>query len=844
MISFSPVTSGSYYTEGLQKDGNRLAAADNYYTKGNSPSEWQGSGAWLTGKLGEKVEANDFGRILEGNLPNLSTGKDEQMPRDSRMIVNQKTGEKEESKGRMGWDMTMSAPKSVSLVALVGQDQNVISAHRFAVSETIKYLEKHGAQTRIRDGKETQIVATGNMLAAVFHHEAARDNMPNLHSHVVVMNATYDKNSEKWRALSNEQLLKLRSGADQIYKQELANNLNKAGYQAQIVKDGEHTTIEIKGISKSNEIAFSTRSAAIDKWVEKRDSSIKEKLSRGEALSEKERLWGSYNTSQKTDYGTLATRQAKDELPKDKVLLVWKDKARENNLDIDKVVSAAANSRISNDKAESQSFKNAQRSLKEAVADISKEKASFTEKELIENVIEKSAGNCSVKDIESAIKEMKGKEDLIARPYNSLTTPKNIQNQKTNYKAAIEKRHETGNINKLTEQIKIDYGELRAAKSALGSINYQTGKDKNMFGIANKSRTQTYDGNIKSLSIGIMKDRYKITSKGVFISRAGLFNIKNAIAHKLSDQGKKNLSDARRDLDNSKTLAGKVMPGIRIMGAHYIKLTGDTMATYHKVGIFESATVRAANALQKSSEKQRLTKDIKRMESAITAKKFERDVIKQVRKDGYHTEKKGEKDAVKQAKTKEINAGKIKNRESYAKALEKAKALDNPIQLLAKDSLPSEKVTPQAQGDSKAGASDKTSEKIVAEKKEVAEMKQNVVKQDQREAKETSKEAIKEPAQSKDDTKDSYKNPEKEKEAFKDTSVESSKTSEKEVSKEASKETSKEAIKEPSQSKDEAIFERSLIEPKNESNSLEKTLENKLINPEKESRVNNMELNR
>jgi len=74
-----------------------------------------------------------------------------------------------------GWDLTFSAPKSVSLLALVAQDSRVIEAHTLAVTEALKYLEATVAEARIKQEGKSAIETTGNWIIARFMHDTSRE---------------------------------------------------------------------------------------------------------------------------------------------------------------------------------------------------------------------------------------------------------------------------------------------------------------------------------------------------------------------------------------------------------------------------------------------------------------------------------------------------------------------------------------------------------------------------------------------------------------------------------------------------------------------------------------------
>ena len=102
---------------------------------------------------------------------------------------------------RAGWDATFSAPKSVSLTALVGGDDRVREAHRESVSVALDQLE-HYTQARIGGNHPPE--TTGKFIAAKFEHDTARPVdgyvAPQLHTHAVVFNVT---ERDEWPASGN-----------------------------------------------------------------------------------------------------------------------------------------------------------------------------------------------------------------------------------------------------------------------------------------------------------------------------------------------------------------------------------------------------------------------------------------------------------------------------------------------------------------------------------------------------------------------------------------------------------------------------------------------------------------
>ncbi len=92
---------------------------------------------------------------------------------------------------RAGWDATFSAPKSVSLTALVGGDERVREAHRESVRAALTELERY---TQARICNVHAPATTGKFVAATLEHDTARHvggyAAPQLHTHAVIFNVT------------------------------------------------------------------------------------------------------------------------------------------------------------------------------------------------------------------------------------------------------------------------------------------------------------------------------------------------------------------------------------------------------------------------------------------------------------------------------------------------------------------------------------------------------------------------------------------------------------------------------------------------------------------------------
>jgi len=231
------------------KQAGRYFAADNYYTaeENQERSAWQGQGAVALGFSGE-VDVAELVAILEGRVGGQQLG---------RHAGNAPPTAHEH---RPGLDMTLSAPKSVSLLAEVGGQAAVRAAHEAAVDAVLHYAEQQLAEARVTERGVTQRVRTGNLLIARFHHNTSRDLDPQTHTHLVIANAT-QLSDGRWGSLSNEALYGAQKLLGAIYDSELAANLRGLGYRIEATEGGRW---EVAGFTRDQLEHFSQRSKAIE----------------------------------------------------------------------------------------------------------------------------------------------------------------------------------------------------------------------------------------------------------------------------------------------------------------------------------------------------------------------------------------------------------------------------------------------------------------------------------------------------------------------------------------------------------------------------------------------------
>lgn len=283
MLSIQPLKSATaaanYYTE-----------AFNYYANDAQAMRWLGNGRQYLA-LGEGIEKDQMLALLEGKLP---IGQQLQNPKGEH---------------RPGFDMTFSAPKSVSLLVGLGVAPELEQFHDKAVEYAIAQIEKEFAETRIwRDGKLCY-EKTGNLLIAAFRQPSSRANDPALHTHCVTMNMTFLEGKARSLASDTSRIHgvveNIQNNAHYcglIYRSYLANQLKEAGFQLRQTGDG---LFEINGIPENVLREFSRRREDIEMLL-------------------KEKGWvGAKSASS----ATLLTRNGKEEMDLDTLRADWQERA-------------------------------------------------------------------------------------------------------------------------------------------------------------------------------------------------------------------------------------------------------------------------------------------------------------------------------------------------------------------------------------------------------------------------------------------------------------------------------------------------------------------------------------
>lgn len=355
--------------------GSYFSQVDDYYRgQDQSPTSWQGSGAAALGLSGP-VDTKTFTDLLSGKLP------------DGQILG--RVGQDGEIEHKHGWDLTFSAPKSVSIMALVEGDDRLVAAHEAAVKETLDWLEREAAVTRVKErGGEAQIVQTGNLAVATFRHATSREQQPQLHNHCVILNMT-QREDGAWRSLESRALYRLQMEAGERYRAALALKCASLGYAIERTKVADQTGFELADVSAELREHFSERSRQIEAAL----------AARGKTLETA--------TPEELEIAKLSTRKAKQAADHADLRKSWQAEARALGADLAEIRQAEHKPQNAEE--------NARAAVAEAAQHLSERDARFTAQQLHQEARRLGMGSTGEAEITAAIRAAEEAGELVAR---------------------------------------------------------------------------------------------------------------------------------------------------------------------------------------------------------------------------------------------------------------------------------------------------------------------------------------------------------------------------------------------------------------------------------------------
>ncbi len=288
---------------------------------------------------------------------------------------------------QMGWDLTFSAPKSVSIVwagAEASHKQEIEQAHQRAVECAFEYLE---ANAFTRRGAGGVIHEDAKLVASRFNHYTSREGDPQVHSHVVVSNFSVREDGTVG-TIDSRTFYENKMAAGALYQVELAWQMQKLGYK---VEQGIKGTFRLTNVTEEAERVFSKRDQQIDTLA-------------------KERGIESYAGTRGI---VLATRANKVNCDLSEREETWGQEAREHSVHLN----------IERDLPDRISVKSADRILSEVSQKLTVGHSTFKENSLLRETARSSMGSRSGAEVLDLVQEAKGRGYVVSLENGLLTTP-------------------------------------------------------------------------------------------------------------------------------------------------------------------------------------------------------------------------------------------------------------------------------------------------------------------------------------------------------------------------------------------------------------------------------------
>lgn len=357
--------------------------AEGYYIPGSDEereaSGWFGRGAEQLGLTGA-VDNQIFSEMLDGQTFRAGMDGPE---RGDQIMGRYVDGERQH---RPGLDLTFSAPKSLSVAALVLGDDRLVTAHDLAVKTAMAFVEENLLQTRkIKDGV-VEVHGDGKMIAGLFRHDTSRLLDPQLHTHAVIVNQV-DLGDGRYRAIHNDLIFEAQKIGSEIYRAELARSVQALGYEVDRV--GKDRLIELPAIPEALTDTFSKRRGEIEA-----------------ALAER----GIDDNAKSAELAALATRTAKHKgLDREVLREAWLNEAEKAGMSREALEAIVLGARAQSARVaagigapEPPALSDAKASLAQAITHISERALHYRENDLLATALN-FARHADVETLQGAI---------------------------------------------------------------------------------------------------------------------------------------------------------------------------------------------------------------------------------------------------------------------------------------------------------------------------------------------------------------------------------------------------------------------------------------------------------
>ncbi|WPE96033.1 MobF family relaxase (plasmid) [Pseudomonas aeruginosa] len=380
-VSLSKIQSAGSYSAYMA--GATAEKADYYLSSEQGANgQFYGAGAEKLGLGGAEVTRDQLADLLTGKLPN-----GEQLPGGSN------------GNRVPGWDVTFSAPKSLSVMALVADDKRLLAAHDAAVKKALDHVEQRYIKARVTANGVTEQRLTGHLVSAVVQHYTSRAADPQVHTHALIANVT-QREDGKWTAIESRSFYESQKAIGDAYHSFLAKEVEALGYSREFLKE-DRALWDIRGVDHSVKETFSKQAEKIEAALEERG-----KTRETASAAEKERA-------------ALEVREAKKASPEETLKAGWKNEITPSQLraleDLKREAIQRSQGAEHNQRIQDEYRKAGAEVVGAAVSAVSERAGQFTHKQLEEKALKLGEERTTVADVERAIRDRVASGDLIER---------------------------------------------------------------------------------------------------------------------------------------------------------------------------------------------------------------------------------------------------------------------------------------------------------------------------------------------------------------------------------------------------------------------------------------------
>ncbi|WP_395119856.1 MobF family relaxase [Rhodanobacter sp. FW102-FHT14D06] len=376
-------------------------------------SEWFGTGAKALGLHRQSVTVEDMAKLAQGLAPDGTKLRRNAGEKPAVVELKDRQGKPRldeegnpitrEVQQRIGWDMTFSAPKTVS-VAFAAADgelrDQILEAHHQAVAKSLDWIEKQAAETR--RGKAGVDVHDAAMVISRHTHFAARPHDqtfdgsesqcdPDLHSHCLAYNVALDANG-KWGALETAEIYRQKLSLGALYRAELAAGMARLGFG---IEDEIH--FDDQGKEKFRAFKIAGIPDALAEEMSGRRGQIEQAMKADPSLS--------------PQAANLKTRLQKDEPPFEELTQQWRahlDSFRMRHPELNMPADAEALRQRERKPVE----RDQAREDAEILAKLHETKTVWTRHDLLQQIAERNAGTLDAAGVAKACNAFVQRNDL------------------------------------------------------------------------------------------------------------------------------------------------------------------------------------------------------------------------------------------------------------------------------------------------------------------------------------------------------------------------------------------------------------------------------------------------